>query len=317
MPEYEGKDLVNGHLEQVQPGVPTTVEIVKKLAEAGKAEKIHVTLSRQIEEPQRAESPSRAHRFFSLGGFSAYLSKYGSQAMTVLADPDTGDMAAVLDEQTDDGYEVVTFSPRLHPLYAPWKCSYGQTVQIKYLARFIIANRSVVVTPAPDRLANLFKQVQVSKRVTLNEGTGADAVNGVMCQTKIQGREANQLTPLPETIRIECPMFVDSEPQEIQIDLLLEVADDETVCATLVSADADVKRVLAIQNMLERLRRELSGLAIVSLGRLNYRDWNYLRTDDPDHVRNVPLIEYTPEAVIRADMIRCGSVTSYSRKNNC
>jgi hypothetical protein len=290
----EVKDLVNAHLETVRGGAPTTVELVKKLTDAGKAEKINVTFTRQVNEPQRAESPARAHRFFALSGFGEYLNKYGGGAMVVLADADSGDIAAVLEEDTTYGFEVVTFSPRLHPLYAPWQRSYGVSVRAKDLAQFLIANRCVVTSPSPDRLVALFKQVQVSKSIRMLEGTGKEAINGVMCATKIQGREDNVVTPLPETITIECPMFVDSEPQKIQIDLLLEVHDDDHVYTTLVSADANVKRVQAIESMLDRLRATLPS-ATVSLGRLAYQDWNYLQDDDAIRSHNVPAIEYAPE----------------------
>lgn len=309
----ETQDLVNAHLEMVQAGAPTTVEIVKKLADASKAEKIHVTLKRPIETPQRTESPARAHRFFSLEGYAAYLKKYGGTQMTVLADPNSGDMAAVLDEDTADGYEVVTFSPRVHPLYAPWQVAYGRATRIKDLAKFIIANRSVITAPAADRLAALFKQVQVSKSVKIMEGTGAEAVNGVLVATKIQGRESNQTVPLPEAIWLTCPMFVDSGAMDIQVDLLLEVNNtDESVYGTLVSADADDKRVLAVEKMLARLQKELEDKAIVSLGRLSYRDWNYLRSDDPNHVRNVPTGEFGPEVTIVNNMIAGGTISSRS-----
>jgi hypothetical protein len=308
----EVKDLVNAHLETLRAGAPTTVELVKKLTDAGKAEKINVTFTRQVDEPQRTESPARAHRFFALSGFVDYLRKHGGSSVTALADADSGDMAAVLEEDTTYGYEVVTFSPRLHPLYAPWQQSFGVSVKAKELAQFLIANRCVVISPSPDRLVSLFKQVQVSKSVRMLEGTGKEAINGVMCTTKIQGREDNQVTPLPETILIECPMFVDSEPQKIQIDLLLEVHEDDHVYTTLVSADANVKRIQAIESMLDRLRATLP-TATVSLGRLSYRDWNYLQADEPSHIRNVPVIEYAPEAIIRNDMTVSGSLRRSGR----
>jgi hypothetical protein len=301
----ETKDLVNAHLETLRAGAPTTVELVKKLTDGGKGEKINVTFTRHIEEPQRAGSPARSHRFFSLSGFEEYLNKYGGGAMTVLADADSGDMAAVLDEEMEAGYEVVSFSPRLHPLYSPWQQSYGLNVKLKDMAQFFITNRSVVTEPG--NLVALFKQVQVSKSVRMLEGNGKEAINGVMCSTKIQGREDNKPTSLPETILIECPMFVDSEPQKIRIDLLLEVHEDDHVYATLVSADAQVKRVKAIETMLERLRADLP-TATVSLGRLSYRDWNYLQADEPGRIHNVPVIEYAPETVIRSDVIVSGSL---------
>jgi hypothetical protein len=304
----EVKDLVNAHLETLRAGAPTTVELVKKLTDGGKAEKINVTFTRQIEEPERAESPARAHRFYSLSGFVDYLSKYGGGAVTVLADADSGDMAAVLEEDTPSGFEVISFSPRLHPLYSPWQDSFGLNVAVKDLAQFLIVNRSVVTVPSPDSLVRLFKQVQVSKSVRLMEGNGKEAVNGVMCATKIQGHGDDKATPLPETILIGCPMFVDSEPQTILIDLLLEVHADDHVYATLVSADATVKRVKTIESMLDRLRAALPA-AIVSLGRLSYRDWNYLQADEPGRVGNVPIIEYTP----RTDVSAPGSLRRNSR----
>ncbi len=275
---HEDKDMVNDFLEAVRPNKPTTVEIVKNLCEGTKAEKINVTFSEKLQEPIRAESPARAHRFNSLSGYAEYLERNAQESVTVLADAATGDMAAVLDEESSDGYEIITFTPRVNPLFAPWVNTFGKAMPIKKLATFLITNRRVIAHPDVDHLVRLFKQIQISKNVTLMEGTGGEAINGVICHTKLQGKDGDQKAPLPEQIALFCPLFVDTPPLEIEVDLLLEATADDQPTATFVSADADVKRLLAIQRMLEELKAKLPG-ATVSLGQLKYNDWKYLGDD--------------------------------------
>jgi hypothetical protein len=309
--EYErDKDMVNAHLEEARAGTPTTVEVVKKLSQGTKAERLEVTFARRVETPIRAESPARAHWFQSLDGFIKYVAQRGTQPV-VLADAVTGAMAAVLDESAADGFEIVRFSPCLHPLYSPWQQRYGTAMGMKDLARFVIQNCGIVREPAPSSLMARLKQIQVSKHVTVYEGMGNRSLKGVVCTTKIQGKEENEVAELPEVLVLECPMFVGSPALKIEVDLLLEVADDSgQVQATLTSADADYKRVLAIQAMLNEVSASLPE-AIVSLGRLNYQDWNYLPSDAPHQTRNVPKVDGLGVAAGGVGIATTGGVVTY------
>jgi len=241
-------DVINEHLESAVERMPTTIEVVKKLAEGSKAERISVTLARQIEPRQRLESPARDHTFYSLEGFAQYLNGCASSNLVILADAETGRMTATLDEDQSEGFETITFEPRLHPLYAPWHQVYGKPTPIKELARFIMANRRTVAEP--EDLLHDLSQITVSRHVTINDGTGPHSLNGVMVETKIQKTERTELAvDLPDEIILEVPIFLEGKPCSIDVDLMLEAQEDGTVYATLTSSDAEHKRILAIAAM--------------------------------------------------------------------
>ncbi|MBN1510567.1 MAG: DUF2303 family protein [Phycisphaerae bacterium] len=272
--KYE-KDILNEHLEGAEPGVPTTIEVARKLLDDNKRERVSVTLRRTIQTPIRAESPARAHRFASVEGFCQYLECYGSQDLVILANAETGEMAAVLDESRREGFEIVRFVPCMHPVYAPWQGIFGRPQALKEMARFVIAHRNVVRWPNVETLVGQLKQIQVSRQTTMHDGIGSEAVRGFTCVTRIQGKESNQVARLPERLGIECPLFVSGGPLPIEIDVLYE-ADDDGVEVRMVSADADHQRVVAIELLVETVRQRLPQ-GVVSLGTLRYDDWQYVR----------------------------------------
>jgi hypothetical protein len=276
----ERQDAINEHLESAVERAPTTVEVIKKLTEGGKAEKYTVTLVRQFEPPQRAETPARDHTFFSLNGLAEYLADSGTSNLLVLAEADSGEMTAVLDEDEPSGLEAIRFKPTLHPLYSPWAKAYNKPMPIKEFARFVMANRRTVVEPDVESLLHSLTQITVSRKVTINDGVGPHTLNGVMVETKIQGNTSEEPVDLPNNLVIEVPMFLEGRTLSIDVDLMLETDEDGGVFATLLSSDAEHKRVLAIEAMLKDLREKLTDKLsepVISLGKVHYADWKYVR----------------------------------------
>jgi hypothetical protein len=276
METRDSSDVINGFLNQVQPGQPTTVEVTKRLIEGKEA--IRVDLRRPIETPIRRESPPRAHSFHSVEGFTEYLARYGGDDVLVLADLDSGAMSAVLDEISEDGFEIVHFLPKVHPLYAPWQALIDEPVPIKQFAQFVQTHKDVVVA---DRrmLCAMFQQIRLSKHITIQEGTGVKSTNGIVCEMHLQGNDKGRPVDLPESLLIQCPMFVDTEPMGIAMDLMIEIAGGDAINVRMTSSDAHVKRVAMIQKMIAEVKAELPR-ATVSLGKVHHGQWSYVEAAD-------------------------------------
>lgn len=279
----DNHDVINEFLEEARPGRPTTVELAHGLVAghgAGPRESVVITLQKDIDEPVRAESPAPSHVFSSLTGFAEYLNAYGSDDLLVMVDPETGRMDGVLDETAEDGLTMVSFRPTPHPLLSPWSdlIDGQETIQIKEFCRFIAANKSVIRQPKASDLAMVFKQIRLSKNVTVHEGRGAESINGVIVEMKVQGGQMGQVPiNLPETITIQCPLFADeTEAMEIQVDLSLDVGSDDRVRVQMTSNDLTVKRLRSVRDLRDVLAGQIKSRAIVSLGRVQREPWKYL-----------------------------------------
>lgn len=196
-----------------------------------------------VKEPKPlAISPPRQHRFQAADGFVAYLKKYGGENTVVLCDALTGVCRAVLDEKAATGYEVVTFTPQLHPTFAAWHQIIGVKRNVMELATFVQAQRRSLTNGT--ELAAALRQIKASTKIELQQGQGNGATNGIMITTKVQGKEGNKDIDLPESITITTPMFVDSvRASVLDLDLTIEgYGDGKGVAATVTAPGLDVLR---------------------------------------------------------------------------
>jgi len=268
------QDRLNTFLTSVDVGTDNSVDVARKILDD--KERVEVVFRQEKTEPVRKESQARAHTIGSMAGFIDYIEKYGGQHTVILADPGTGNMWATLDENAAKGRELIKFYPITHPLFAPWgDVVGGHTYRVRDLVELIRANKAVVVDPDPNQLIMVFSQVKVSKKVTMQTGFGVDCVNGVMCETTIQGKAHSEPVSLPESIKIRCQIFMETEPVEMLIDLAGEQGSDDHVVVKTTSSDFLVKRLKVIETMLANIQQSLSG-AIVTLGEIEYSDWRYL-----------------------------------------
>ena len=226
-------DAVNGFLEQLARTHNNTVEVAKRML--ADKEHVEVTFKQEGVQPIRAESPPRAHVFWSVDGFIEYLQKYATDDLVVLADPTTGEMQAVLDETAATGFEGVSFEPLYHPLFGPWSDWIGGAPRdIKAFAKFVLGQRHVIVEP--------------------------------------------DLVDLPETIVIECPVFMDCEPARMEVSLVVE--DAGGVMVQLVSSDVEREKVAATQRVLDKVAGTLA--AVVGLGKVEHGRWSYVGRKNSD-----------------------------------
>ncbi len=264
-------DAVNGFLEQLARTHNNTVEVAKRLLDG--TEHVEVTFKQEVVQPILAESPPRAHVFWSVDGFIEYLQKYATDDLVVLADPTAGAMQAVLNEMALNGFEVVSFEPLYHPLFGPWSDWIGgEPRDIKAFAKFVLGQRHVIVEPDPRMLAMMLSQIRVSKKVEAAAGFGAESTNGVMIETKIKGQVQNTVVDLPETISIECPVFMDCEPARMEVSLVIE--DAGGVLVQLISSDVEREKVAATHRVLDKVSSTLA--AVVSLGTVEHGQWSYV-----------------------------------------
>lgn len=264
-------DGINGFLEQVARTHNNTVEVAKRLL--GDKEHVEVTFKQEVVQPIRAESPPRAHVFWSVHGFVEYLQKYATDDLVVLANPMDGTIEAVLNEAALTGFEVVSFEPLYHPLFKPWSDWIGgEPRDIKAFGKFVLGQRHVIMDPDPRMLAMILSQIRVSKKVEAAVGFGAESTNGVMIETKIKGQVQNTVVDLPETISIECPVFMDCEPARMEVSLVVE--DAGGVLVQLISSDVEREKVMATRRAMDKVSETLA--AVVSLGSVEHAQWSYV-----------------------------------------
>jgi len=276
-----GKDIVNEFISHVQEGSEHIIDIARETLGEGKGDKLTFAMQKrqlQPEQPKplvRKESPKRAHKFYSVGSFVDYLLKYKTQNTVVLADVEKNTIAAVLDEKADKGFEVIEFQPQIHPLFAPWQHRIiGKELEIKGFALFLQQNKKTILSPDAKELTMFFSQIRASQKINMHKGIGNGSINGLTCELTIMGKHENQEVELPETIKLNVPVYIDTPEQEIDVDIILAASNTEVlVCCS--SSGLDVHKVKAFEGMISKVR-EVEGL-VVGFGSVDTEEWEYLR----------------------------------------
>jgi hypothetical protein len=285
------------------PGQETAVDVTRELLGEGEEEHKRVVLAIQqrrlnpepAADPVREPSPRRTHEFYDVGGFCRYLKKFGSDNTVILADPARQQVAAILDETAERGFEVLLFEPLIHPLFAPWANALAPVsragddepaavgpasvqLPLKAFLRFVGENRRQIIEPEGRDLAMMLNQVRLSRKVELAQGFGAKCVNGLMVETAIQGGGAGRMEPvdLPEVLTIKCPLYVATSERKMEIDIALDGDETRGVLVTLSSGDLPVVRVAVFEELLEVIRREAGDTMTVAMGFPRHAEWKIL-----------------------------------------
>jgi hypothetical protein len=284
----EVKDIIR----QLQPETNTVLQLVKEMDGDKPVSKIVVEQRRLNAEaprhPIRSESKPRQHEFFEAKSFVSYLSKYGNVDTVIFANPDKGTMRAVLDEQSEVGYEIVSCDPMLHPLWKPWEQlvtgdqdadddePFGNSIPLERFVRFLMQNRRVVVDGRG--LVMELSQVSATTTVQLQRGRGKNAINGLMVTTKIQGQEATNLVELPDSITLTVPIFVGTSPKTLTLDLTIDVVVNGTgVVVSLSSGDLLAAKFEAFEEMFKAMAALTEKGMTVTMGRPEHGAWEYLK----------------------------------------
>lgn len=227
-------------------------------------------------EKEVARARARNHQFHSAVEFAEYIKRESVEIEAiVLGDVDSKTVVCVLDEGDVEDREAISFLAKQHPLFDEWeKLLKSEELEVLEFAKFCQKNRRTIVQPDGRELAMIFSQVKMAKTVTVNRGVGKKSLNGVMVQTEIAGKKQDEIVELPDSITIECPVFVGCDPIKIEIDLLVDGSgEDVTVIAT--APDLQAKRIEAFEQLIAIIR-EQSGL-LVGLGKIAHREWELVR----------------------------------------
>lgn len=267
-------------LTRVVKGEQTTFDLVKDLEGGGNKLVVEQRILNPEEprKPQRAETESRAHRFFSAKGFIAYLEDYGSKGTVIYADSKRRMLHAVLNESDAGGVEIVTLEPQVHPRWEPWDKMLDETMPLAAFVDFLRNNRRAINDPDGRELLLTLSQVKASTEVTLHQGSGKESLNGLMLKTRIQGKENTELVDLPDIITLKTPIYVSEPEVDIELDVIIDaVQGGQGIVARFASADILEARITAFETIVKRissLEKEIE--AVVTDGAPEYIPWTYI-----------------------------------------
>ncbi len=278
-----GTETVNDFLNGLQEGNEHLVDVARKLTEdeGGKVkENITFALQKRVLQPEplnppvRAESPRRAHEFYSAESFVEYLKENKTTKTVVLANVDECKIMAVLDEGKKDGFETIVFRPQIHPLFAPWHRLLSGPVPVQGFALFLLQNKRTIAAPEAAELSMLFSQIRASQKITMHKGIGKSSINGLVCEVSIVGKVENQEVEIPDLIELFVPLYIDTPSLSVEVDVLVSASDTD-VFVSCSSSDLKVKTVDAFEGMLRQVR-EIEGI-VIGFGSVSTEPWDYLR----------------------------------------
>ena len=281
MPETPNPvQIVKDVLRNIPTGNETVFDLAKEIGSDGTPKQVITVIQRKVNPeppaaPVKAESPRRGHQFFEAAGFVAYLDRYGGENTIVLANPVDRTVTAVLDEKAEKGFERIALAPPLHPTFEPWYAMFGERIPLGQFAEFIIANRSTVTAPAPKALSMLFRQVTVAEGTTMQRGTGANSINGVVVVRTIKGNKDEQPMDLPDQVIITCPLLACSlDNRSLEVDLTVGMADGK-VYVLPTCAESEVQLAEEFDALVKALKFKAPGV-VVGSGKIQHNDWAYL-----------------------------------------
>lgn len=215
---------------------------------------------------QVARPLARSHVFHSIETFISYLGDHS----LALADVDSQSIGAVLDETKDTDHELIAFVAKIHPKFAPWHALLNKATPVMAFAVHCMTHRRTVSSPDGLELAQTMSQIKASKAITHYTGVGKKSLNGVMVDLEIAGEKRGQLVELPEVITLTTPIYIDTAPVEVQIDLLITEAREEIV-VYCTSTQYEEARIQAFQQFVERVQGGIEGRC--GFGKIGHREW--------------------------------------------
>ena len=232
-------------------------------------------LQPELPTPTRQESPPRAHVFHTADSLIEYVQKYGAGDTVILLDVPAMNGCVVLSDVSDEQFELLPFQPMQHPLFVEWSKMLGKRIDVLMFAEFVMGHRRQIVAPDGREAAMIFSQLQASTKMTVARGQGKAAINGVMVETKIQGKTGEAFVELPESLTVRLPLFVGEPEADIEIDLLVGSADTSIWVSASAAGVLDAQ-LQAFTAMADKIRDGLPEMT-VGLGRVGHGAWKYLQ----------------------------------------
>ena len=295
--------VVKDILRNLPTGNETAFDVVRECLPDGTSKAVLSVINRRLNpeappEPVRAPSPRRVHEFFDVYGFIGYLAKYGGGSTVVLADHKAEQIAAIMDNRAPCGFEVVTFRPQVHPIFQPWKDMVegtadeeegGEYIPLRQMADFLAENRRAIigaggaeVEDGAKALLHSLRQIKVSRKVDMMQGTGNNSINGIMIELNIAGKASENAVSLPETVVVEAPLYVSRPERQFTFDLTLNASEDGGVVAKLTPGDLLAQRAQEFEQIVAEISTDprLAELAkaglVLGLGKPQTAEWQYL-----------------------------------------
>lgn len=269
-------------LDEILQHVRVGEETVLDVAGGEKDRKLTVSMRKLLPEepraPKRAESPRRVHEFLAAESLALYLRKYGGAETVVFADPANEIVAAVLREKAETGFEVVTMRPQVHPLWKPWADLAGRAIALEDFAKHVSQHRRTILRPEGRDLALTLSQVRATVSVEIQRGRGKSATNGLLVTTEIKGQRQADVVELPDEIVLSVPLYVQTEPREVELDLCVEATSDGDVSVLVTAGTVAEARVEAFKEMVAVIQAAADSIgAVVTFGRPKHAAWDYLK----------------------------------------
>jgi hypothetical protein len=272
--DEQGIRSLSEWLRDVGQNNERTVGFAQEVLDENGGKTVRVTFEDRLVTPERAESPPRAHMFHDVDGFAEYLAANKTEHTVVLADVAGRVVSAVLNDRAEKQFEIVTYKPQVHPLFAPWMEQIGTTCRLEQFTQFLMANRRVVIEPKGKELVYTLSQIRASDEITIRKGFGQGAVNGIMCKTTIQSETKAEAVDVPEILRLRMPLFVGTEEIEFEVDLMMLTAKSE-IFVELTSAELAERMLDVFERQLGEIDK-IDGI-ITTLGRTAYSRWDYVQ----------------------------------------
>lgn len=294
--------IVKDVLRNIPTGNETVFDLARETGEDGKPQAVLKVIQRRVNPepppmPVKAPSPRRQHEFYATTGLIGYLAKYGNGNTVVLADPETETVTAIMDNAAADGFEIVTFKPQVHPVFAPWKKMVegddedngAEYLPIRQMVDFLSENRRAIIGAGGAKLDSEaqallqgLRQLKVCRKVEMMQGVGNQSINGIMVELNIAGKVAENKIDLPETIVVEAPLYVGRAERQFVFDLTLNASEQTGVVARLSPGDLLAQRaeefdlIVAEITASDRLAKLVEAGMVIGLGRPNTQEWAYL-----------------------------------------
>lgn len=277
MASDENVEVVEKLLRRIVPGKETVFDVASDLDDDGVGNRLEVGM-RDLPplpiEPVIAGAKARDHVFHSLSHFGEYVSRESvGERCVVLADVDSRTIRAVLNEDDEWDRESIEFQAKTHPMFAPWEALIGKAIPVLEFALHVMQHRNAVAEPDGRELALMFSQIKASKSITKHVGVGPKSLNGVVIELQIGSEKSEVEVDLPESIAIDVPLFVDSDPVLMQLDLLVTEKREELV-VFITAPELESARLKSFESMVAELRQQTG--EIVGLGRVRHRKYETL-----------------------------------------
>ncbi len=271
-------DGLKKFLSEIEDGACNVLSVVKKTLPGGDGIST-VKLERKRAMPERMESPKRAHIFHDADGFVKYLGRFQNENMRVFANLETCQIDCVLDESAKDGFEVVTLIPMEHPQFTLLDSTLIKpaVLTMKRLALNVMRNRAVIVDTQQQSardLAMIMQQITVSTKTKAHTGTGVHAINGFIVETNVKAGPVDELVELPDTIAVELPIYLNTEPKKFGIDITIGIEHNEP-SAVIDCPELITKKLEVFQEIVAPIKK-MDGV-FVAAGQRQTGAWLYNR----------------------------------------